>query len=146
MPVSANADLDGAGYWVSLAALGQEPHLSEAEKNSGPSALGTERVVAMGALCEFSRDPQEEGALSFFVTEFVRLDVGKVINVDHRGFSLGPHLGGRTTKPRAEHESVDSMVQLVLNTALPDDDEVTEDPPWEWLAHCARDQCGVWVS
>ena len=94
----------------------------------------TSRVVGIGATCAFRTGAPEPGpSLSFSVDEFVALDDGRRVVLDHRGFTIGSNVG---TVRAALTPQI--MRQQVLNVVLPDDDECEDEHPWSWLAEVAR--------
>lgn len=126
------------GQWASLASLGQEPHLSEAQKTPVPSVSGAEKVVGVGALCDYLRPPDTGESLELSVDEFIRLDNGNAIFIDHRGTSISPPIGKATLRYSSQRMNPQWITEVALNTVLPDDDAVTEEHPWEWLTQCAH--------
>ncbi len=94
----------------------------------------TGRVVGIGAICDFRTGAPEPGpSQSFSVSEFVVLEDGRRVVIDHRGFTLGSNVG--TVRAGLTPQA---MSQQVLNVVLPDDDESEEEHPWSWLAELAR--------
>ena len=92
------------------------------------------RVVGIGAICDFRTGAPEPGpSQSFSVSEFVVLEDGRRVVVDHRGFTLGSNVG--TVRAGLTPQV---MSQQVLNVVLPDDDECEDEHPWSWLAELAR--------
>ncbi len=95
------------------------------------------RVVGLGAICDldptWNRDPSEN---NFRVSEFALLDNGeRVILRDERGY------GGRSSSGDIwAHETVETITRDVLTTVLPDDYDIDEEHPWEWLAELAQAQ------
>jgi hypothetical protein len=95
------------------------------------------RVVGLGAICDLdptpNRDPREN---NFRVSEFVLLNNGeRVILHNERGY------GGRSSSGDIwAHETVETITRDVLTTVLPDDDDIDEEHPWEWLAELAQAQ------
>jgi hypothetical protein len=94
----------------------------------------TGRVVGIGAICDFRTGAPEPGpSQSFSVSEFVVLEDGRRVVLDHRGFTLGSNVD--TVRAGLTPHI---MSQQVLNVVLPDDDESEEEHPWSWLAELAR--------
>jgi hypothetical protein len=92
------------------------------------------RVVGIGAICDFQTGAPEPGpSQSFSVSEFIELDDGRRVVLDHRGFTLGSNVG--TVRAGLTPHT---MSQQVLNVVLPDDDECEDEHPWSWLAELAR--------
>ena len=99
------------------------------------------RVVGIGAICDLGpRRFRETHSQSFSVSEFVMLEDGRrVILHEDRGFTLGWRSSGESGAGEIRgQETLDSITRDVLNTVLPDDDELAEDHPWPWLANLAR--------
>jgi hypothetical protein len=70
---------------------------------------------------------------SFSVAEFAQLvDGTRVFLHDERGFTIGAPSG------RLRHVTAETIVESVLNTVLPDDDESSDEHPWTWLASLAQ--------
>lgn len=94
------------------------------------------RVVGIGASCDLEPPrPDSPRSQSFSVSEFVTLADGRrVILHAERGFT------GRLSSPGdlRDYLTPESITADVLNVVLPDDDEPTEDHPWEWLAGLAQ--------
>jgi hypothetical protein len=112
----------GAGHPV------EHPNGGRAE----PAATG--RVVGIGAICDFRTGAPEPGpSQSFSVSEFVVLEDGRRVVIDHRGFTLGSNVDSVRAGLTSQ-----IMSQQVLNVVLPDDDESAEEHPWSWLAELAR--------
>jgi hypothetical protein len=95
------------------------------------------RVVGLGAICDLdpagNHDPRENG---FKVSEFALLDTGERVTLHaERGY------GGRSSSGVIwAHETVETITRDVLTTVLPDDDDIDEEHPWEWLAELAHAQ------
>jgi hypothetical protein len=99
------------------------------------------RVVGVGAICDLGPERSADARTqNFSVREFVTLEDGRrVILHEDRGFTIRLRSTG-TSDPGdlREHETLESLTRSVLNTVLPDDDELAEDHPWSWLADLAR--------
>ena len=108
------------------------PH-GRGERHAGRTA-----VVGLGAFCDL-RPPRPDGdrARSFSVSEFATLADGERVTLHaERGFTVGI---GNTSHIRAGL-SAETMIQNVLNTVLPDDDDeaMANAHPWPWLAGLAQ--------
>jgi hypothetical protein len=95
------------------------------------------RVVGLGAWCEFV--PEDEstaspGAVSFAIAESATLDDGRrvTLHAGERGFSSWgpPSHSGHPLR----HMSAEAIRAGVLTTVLPDDDDTTDQHPYEWFA------------
>jgi hypothetical protein len=92
------------------------------------------RVVGVGAICDFRTGGPEPGpSQGFSVSEFVVLEDGRRVVIDHRGFTLGSNVDSVRAGLTSQ-----IMSQQVLNVVLSDDDESEEEHPWSWLAELAR--------
>ena len=95
------------------------------------------RIVGLGAICDLDLNAiggRREN--SFIVREFALLDNGeRVILHAERGYSSKISTGDIWA-----HETVETITRDVLTTVLPDDDEIEEAHPWEWLADLAQGQ------
>jgi len=109
------------------------PH-GRGERHAGRAVA----VVGLGAFCDLRPSrPDGDLAQSFSVSEFATLTDGeRVILHAERGFTVGI---GNTSHIR-EGLSAETMIQNVLNTVLPDDDDeaMVNAHPWPWLASLAR--------
>ena len=97
-------------------------------------------MVGIGAISTFDRGSEPGPSQSFSVSEFVVLEDGRRVVIDHRGFTLGTNVG--TVRAGLTQQV---MRQQVLNVVLPDDDECEDEHPWSWLAELARNH-GIGVT
>src|SRR5205809_6982797 len=74
-----------------------------------------DRIVGIGGICDFRTGSPEPGpSQSFSVSEFVVLEDGRRVVLDHRGFTLGSNVG--TVRAGLTPQV---MSQQVLNVVLP---------------------------
>lgn len=149
--MDAHDSTPGEGHY---AALGELAAAAVSPFTGRPSLTGGERVVAIGALCDFTQEPTGGNpGLGISIFEHCVLDDGQKVHLDDRGFTLSPvhWTDGVTveTPSHAERPSWESLRQDVLNCVLPEDlpdgSPPVEDHPWEELARSAR-VTGVQVS
>lgn len=129
------------------AALGELATAPASPFTRTPALTGGERVVALGALCDFTEEPiGSNPGLGISIFEHCVLEDGQKVHLDDRGFSHSPVLWTDAvsvgTPSNAERPSLASLRQDVLNCVLPEDlpdgSPPVEDHPWEELARSAR--------
>lgn len=99
------------------------------------------RVVGLGAICDLSPTRTDDvSSQSFLVSEFATLEDGRrVLLHAERGYSIAARSTGAPGNGAIPlHETRDGVIENVLSTVLPDDDECGEAHPWSWLAELAR--------
>ncbi|NYJ16967.1 hypothetical protein [Nesterenkonia sandarakina] len=146
----AHLDSD-AGHYAPLPEPSTAP---DSPFTRAPTLAGRERVVAIGALCDFAEVPTGGNpGLSVSIFEHCILDDGQRVHLDERGFTQSPmhRADGVTvvTPASAPRPGRESLTQDVLNCVLPEDlpdgSPPVDDHPWEELARAAR-EAGVQVS
>lgn len=95
-------------------------------------------LIRIGAIADL--DPTGNGdprRLRIAVSEFVDTQDGRrVVLHAERGYTA-------TIRPDGDiwtHATAETITRDVLSTVLPDDDPVTEEHPYEWLAGLARER------
>lgn len=122
---------------------------------------GSGRVVGIGAICDFAAgepEPESSQRQSFSIQEFVELEDGHRVVVDHRGWTTssvralvelenGQRMVLENVVPIRTGWTPNSIRQQVLNVVLPDDDAEAskEAHPWSHLAQQANAQ-GIEVT
>jgi hypothetical protein len=115
----------GADKEVADVESGWRPYPGAIEPHQNLPRVEPGRVVGMGAICDLR--PQlvaDARSQSFSVSEVVTLEDGRRVTLHRdRGFTIG--LGSRSERYEdlRAGETVDSIIQDVLNVVLPDDDE-----------------------
>lgn len=136
------------------AALGELADTAPSPFARTPALIGGERVVGIGALCDFTEEPNGGNpGLGISIFEHCVLDDGQKVHLDDRGFSHSPvrWTDGVTveTPSDAERPALESLRQDVLNCVLPEDlpdgSPPVEDHPWAELARSAQ-EAGVPVT
>lgn len=136
------------------AALGDLADTPVSPFTSTPALTGRERVVGIGALCDFTQEPTGNNPeLGIIIFEHCVLDDGQKVHLDDRGFSQSPvrWTDGVTveTLESAPAPPLESLTRDVLNCVLPEDlpdgSPPVEDHPWEDLARRAQ-RAGVSVT
>lgn len=115
-------------------------HAAALKRNRCPtrSLRPLRTIIRLGAIADL--DPSGNGdprQLRISVSEFIDTEDGRriVLHAD-RGYTATIHPDGDIW----EHATAEAITRDVLNTVLPDDDPVTEDHPYEWLAGLARER------
>ena len=95
-------------------------------------------VSRLGAECDWESASADGQTVSFTVAEFAVLTDGRELILHRdRGFSLGWGSMETGNPPIGCAQTVDSLVDAVLTTVLPDEDD-GEPHPWAWLAALLR--------
>lgn len=103
------------------------------------SIVGTTHVVGLGAICDLGSTSSDGRSQTFSISEFALLDDGRrVILHSERGYGIG--WGSNIVPPShlAAHDTRETITQQVLTAVQPDEDNTTDDHPWQWLAQLAQ--------
>lgn len=125
----------------------------ESAQSEGSELSSSEQVVGIGALCDFLDSPQRaDPTVRFRITEFCRLDSGRMVEIRDTGFNLSTMLYTGNKAPDPDPTAgltLEFLTQEVLNLTGPEvrpNGRISEeDHDWDELALCAH-HAGITVT